>query len=222
MTLQWLGQSCFKIQSKKPGEKETLLITDPYSSQCGLKKPRLNADIVTLSIDDNKYTDANSIKGSTKNNEPFVIKNAGEYEVSNIFIHGINFHPTTEEKNETHPNNTIYVITADDITLTHLGHIKQTQLNDDQLEKIESTDILLIPIGGKYTIDAKQAATLVSQIEPRIIIPMHYKIPGLKVELNTLQTFIKEMGNKKEEIDKLKINKKDLPQEDSKLIILKK
>ena len=83
------------------------------------------------------------------------------------------------------------------------------------------TDILLIPVGGTYTINAKTAVEIVSQIEPRIIIPMHYALPGLKVKLDGVDKFIKEMGLKPTYEDKLKITKKELPQEDVELVILK-
>ena len=83
-------------------------------------------------------------------------------------------------------------------------------------------DILLVPIGGVYTINTDQASEVISQIEPRIVIPMHYKIPALKVNIEGINKFSKEMGVKETEaLDKLRITKKDLPQEETKVVILK-
>lgn len=89
------------------------------------------------------------------------------------------------------------------------------------MEQFEGTDILLIPVGGNFTIGAKKAVEVVSQIEPRIVIPMHYKVPGLKIDLDGVEKFIKELGLKPTYEDKLKISKKDLPQEDMELVVLK-
>ena len=126
-----------------------------------------------------------------------------------------------QEKDKNLPErNIIYMFKAEGITLTHLGQLKQKELNSQQLEYIENTDILLVPL---YTqeqqgITPKLAANIVSQIEPRIIIPMQYEDDN---KSKLIQNFVKEMGNSKEELDKLKITKKDLPQEETKLIILK-
>ncbi|NMB48433.1 MBL fold metallo-hydrolase [Candidatus Kuenenbacteria bacterium] len=218
MQIQWLGQSCFKIQVKSP-LGETTIITDPYTEDCGLKLPRLTADIVTVSHEHKDHSDLSKIKGAEENQNPFVIKGPGEYEIKNVFVRGLpSSHDNEAGKKLGH--NIIYVINAEGITLVHLGDLGQKELSPEQLEFIEEADILLAPVGGKYTINGSEAANLVSQIEPRIVIPMHYKIPGLKIDLDTADKFIKEMGNHKEEMDKLKITKKDLPQEDTRLILL--
>ncbi|HRY63117.1 MAG TPA: MBL fold metallo-hydrolase [Patescibacteria group bacterium] len=219
MQIQWLGQSCFKIQVKS-SLGETTIVTDPFSEGYGLKLPRLTADIVTVSHDHKDHSDLSKIKGATENQTPFIVKGPGEYEIKNVFVRGL---PAShdDESGKKLGSNIIYLIRAEGITIVHLGDLGQKELTPQQLEYIEETDILLIPVGGKYTINGAEAATLVSQIEPRIVIPMHYKIPGLNVDIETADKFVKEMGNHKEEMDKLKISKKDLPQEDTKLILLK-
>lgn len=219
MQIQWLGQSCFKIQAKSP-LGETTIITDPYSDDCGLKLPRLSADIVTISHEHKDHSDLSKIKGVEETQSPFVIKGPGEYEIKSVFVRGL---PSSHdnEHGQTLGANVIYVIRAEGITLVHLGDLGQKELSPDQLEFIEEADILLVPVGDKYTLNGAEAANLVSQIEPRIVIPMHYKIPGLKIDLDQADKFIKEMGNHKEEMDKLKITKKDLPQEDTRLILLR-
>jgi len=220
MTIQWFGQSCFKITAKSPNAADTIIITDPFSNTCGLKRPKLVADIITLHNSQSTDLDYKSIKGTTDTPEPFVVKSPGEFETNNVFVYGI---PSTCEHNDKNKkiNNTLYIIRVEHINIAHLGNICQKELTSKQLEFIEDADILLIPVGNKDSLDAKQAAKLVSQIEPRIIIPMQYKIPGLKTNLDDVDKFIKEIGNNKEELDKLRITKKDLPQEETKLIILK-
>ncbi len=219
MTIQWLGQSCFKITAKSPHSADVIIITDPLSNTCGLKKPKFAADIITVCNDQSKEIDYKSIKGTASTPQPFIIKGPGEFETNNIFVYGT---ATTcdNDKIKKKEKNTIYLIRAEHMNIAHLGNICQKELTAKQLEIIEDADILLIPVGNKETIDAKQANKITSQVEPRIIIPMRYKIPGLKINLDDVNKFIKETGHKQEKLDKLKITKKDLPQEETKLIIL--
>ena len=101
--------------------------------------------------------------------------------MSGITIQGVeSYHDSSSGKDR--GVNIIYRIEIDDISVTHLGDLGHV-LDNKQLEVLNGTDILLIPVGGKYTLDAKKAVEVVSQIEPRIVIPMHYKIPGLKIDI---------------------------------------
>lgn len=210
MHITWLGQACFKIQGK-----EATIVTDPYDSKIGLKLPRLNADIVTIS---HSHYDHNNVKAVS--GQPFVIDTPGEYEIKKVFIWGI---PSWHDNKEgaSRGANTIFIYQFEDIKLAHLGDLGTT-LTDEQLEKLEGVDILLIPVGGIYTIDGKKATEVINQVEPRIVIPMHYKIPGLKIKLDEVDKFCNEMGVKKNgPEEKLKITKKDLPADEVKVIILK-
>lgn len=213
MQIKWYGNSCFRIQAKTDSG-ESMLVTDPYSDAItGLKKPKLGTDVATVS-GNIKEMDLKSIKGTDQTPEPFVVQNPGEYEFKNIFVYGI---PGTDEKKE----NIIYVISAENITIAHLGDFNQKELTNEQLEIIENSDILMIPVGGKSTLTASEAVKIIGQVEPRIVIPMSYNIPGLKTkDLDPVDKFVKEMGNNAETVDKLKILKKDLPQEDTQIIIL--
>ena len=210
MYITWHGQACFKIQGK-----EAIIITDPYENKIGLNMPRLNGTIVTVSHDHYDHNNITAISG-----DPFVISTPGEYEVKGVFIQGLtSWHDDKEGADR--GKNTIFIFETEEIKIAHLGDLGTT-LSDQQLEKLEGVDILLIPVGGTYTIDGKQAATVVSQIEPRIVIPMHYKITGLNIKLQGAEPFCNEMGVKKNSIeDKLKITKKDLPAEETKVILLK-
>jgi len=215
MIINWFGQSCFKIQ----GEKATL-VTDPFDKTYGLKMPRLAADIITSSHDHNDHNNTKSVKGIDEK-EPFIINSPGEYEVKNTFIYGIpSFHDDKQGKER--GSNIIYRIEMDGISLAHLGDLGHNLING-QIEKLEGIDILMIPVGGTYTINAKQATEIISQLEPRIVIPMHYNLPGLKLKnkIEGIDAFCKEFGAcPKEEINKFKITKKDLPQDDLKVVIL--
>lgn len=212
MIITWLGHSCFKLQDKIGADGVTL-ITDPYSEETGLKLPSLEADLVTISHDHDDHNNVSAVKGN-----PRVINCAGEYDVKGIFVEGIDsFHD--EANGEKRGGNIIYRIEIDDISIAHLGDLAHT-LDNTELEKLVGTDILLIPVGGHYTLDAKKAVEVISQIEPRMVIPMHYRHPEVKIELDDLEKFIKELGVVPTHEEKLKISKKDLPAEEMELVVL--
>ncbi|MBU1778282.1 MBL fold metallo-hydrolase [Patescibacteria group bacterium] len=212
MIITWHGHSCFKIQDKI-GSDGIAIVTDPFDKSIGLKVPNFEADVVTVSHDHHDHNNIKTIRGN-----PFVINSPGEYGVKNIIIKGIDsFH---DNKNGAERGkNVIYKITFDNITIAHLGDLGHV-LDDKELEKLAGSDILLIPVGEVYTLDVSKAIEVISQIEPKIVIPMLYKISGLKVNVNSADKFIKELGIKPTNEDKLKINKKDLPQEDMELVVL--
>jgi len=212
MIITWQGHSCFKIQDKT-GTEGLTLVTDPFDKATGLKVPNFEADIVTVSHDHHDHNNVKALRGN-----PYVVESAGEYDVKGVMIEGVeSFHD--DKQGAERGNNIIYRIEMDDITVAHLGDLAHV-LDNKQLEKLVGTDILLIPVGGKYTLDAKKAVEVISQIEPRIVIPMHYRTKDLKIDLDEVDKFIKEMGVEPTREDKLKINKKDLPQEDMELVIL--
>lgn len=212
MIITWQGHSCFKIQDKV-GPEGTTIITDPFDKKVGIKPPNCEANIVTVSHDHYDHNNAKALRG-----QPVIIDCAGEYDFNNVLIEGIDSYHDDKQGKE-RGNNVIYRIEMDDISVTHLGDLGDA-LDNTQLEKLVGTDILLIPVGGKYTIDAKKAVEVIAQIEPRIVIPMHYKIKGLKIDLESVDKFVKELGLEPTKEEKLKISKKDLPQEDRELVIL--
>ena len=150
--------------------------------------------------------------------ETFIIKNPGEYEKNGIAVLGINsYHDKSEGKER--GSNTIYVIKAEDMTVCHLGDLGQEKLDEKQVEEIGDVDILMIPVGGSYTINYKEALEVISQIEPKIVIPMHYKIKDLNIDIESADKFVKELGLTPEKVDKFKIAKKTLPAEEVKLVM---
>lgn len=187
MEITYLGHSSFKIKGKK-----TSVVTDPfYPAKVGLKFPKVEADIVTVSHGHDDHNATDQVSGM-----PFIIDSPGEYEVKGVSIIGVpSYHDS--EKGAKRGKNTIYSIEVDGVHITHLGDLGE-MLTDKETEQIGDIDILFIPVGGVYTISAKQAAELITEIEPKIVIPMHFNRPELKKdvfsELTDLETFLKLMG----------------------------
>jgi L-ascorbate metabolism protein UlaG (beta-lactamase superfamily) len=195
MIINYLGLSAFRLQING-----TSILLDPPAEASGLKLSRMQNDIVI-------YSQAGI---GDKKDKSFVIDLAGEYEVKEIFIYGL----------ETEDGRLIYLIETENMRLVHLGGLSQVKLTPEQLERLEGADVLFVPVGGGDSLTAKQAAELVNQLEPRLVIPMNYKIPGVKLKLDSLDDFKKEMGGKFETTDKLKLARKDLPEEETNFIII--
>jgi len=212
MIITWQGHSCFKIQDKI-GPDGVTVVTDPFNKEVGLKVPNFEADIVTISHDHFDHNNAGALRGN-----PMIVDCAGEYDFKGVLIEGIDSYHDEKSGSE-RGGNIMYRIEIDDISVAHLGDLGHV-LDNVQLEKLVGTDVLLIPVGGKYTLDAKKAVEVISQIEPRIVIPMHYKHKDVQVDLDEVDKFIKEIGLTPTYEEKLKISKKDLPQEDMELVIL--
>ena len=204
MIITWLGQACFKIQSG-----DLVIAVDPYSKEIGLTAPRFRADILLVTHEHYDHANVDSIPAGA-----LVIKGPGEYESKGVYIKGIEtFHDNSQGKER--GLNTIYKIELEDIRIAHLGDFGEKSMRDETLEEVGSVDILMIPVGGKYTIDGEEAAKIVKQIEPRFVIPMHYKIPGLKIGLDGAENFLKEMGaGKNQPQEKLVVKKKDFAEEE--------
>lgn len=213
MNITWFGQSCFKLEMKSNGETVGILI-DPFEDSVGLKPPRVGADIVLVTHDHFDHNNVDAVRG-----EPKVIRGSGEFEMKKVVIYGVPTFHDASGGSERGPN-TCFRIDAEDLSVVHLGDLGHP-LTDEQLELLEGADVLLIPVGGTYTIDAKAASQVVAQIEPRIVVPMHYALPGLKVDLAGVEPFLKEMGVRSpEKVSTLKVSKKELITEDTKVILL--
>lgn len=214
MVITYYGLSCFKIQSG-----DTVLAIDPYSKESGLTPPRFEAHAV---LSTHGHENHNNIEAlASKDDRAFKITRPGEYEFRGITIRGIDsFHDAKGGKQK--GKNTIYVIEWEGMRLAHLGDYGEEILRSEVREALGTPDIMFLPVGGADTIDGETAAKLVNEIEPRIIIPMHYKISGLKAKLDGVDVFMKEMGEKAEAEEKFTIKKNALPAaEESKIVILK-
>ena len=217
MDIYWGGQALFRIKGKNAS-----VIIDPYDPNfTGLKLPKdLTADVVLSSHSHEDHNFAEAVK-TLSGEKPMEFKQPGEYEVGGVVITGVNsFHDDTQGSQR--GRNIIFHLMFDSLNIVHLGDLGQSKLSEEQLTQIGEVDILLVPVGSVYTIDAKTAASIVSQLEPKIIIPMHYKIEGLKFELEGVEGFLKEMGAEGVVVQpKLSITKDKLPEEPQVILLAK-
>ena len=182
MDINWLGHSCFRLRGK-----QAAIVTDPFPPDLGYTLGKPTADIVTISHQHHSHSYDEGIDG-----EPKIINGPGEYEIKGVLIIGIaTFHDADEGKVK--GKNTVYLIEIDGITVCHLGDLGHV-LTAEQVEEIDDVDVLLLPVGGGATINASTAAEVLRQIEPKVVIPMHYKTSVLKRELGPVDSFLKEMG----------------------------
>jgi L-ascorbate metabolism protein UlaG (beta-lactamase superfamily) len=185
MDITWHGHSCFTIKGK-----DAVVVTDPYKN-IGLNLPKLKADIVTISHEHDGHNNFEAVEGARK-----VITWPGEYELKNVSVIAIEaFHYSKGEAADAEKRGKIiiFVIDIDGFKICHLGDLGH-KLTSDITEAIGDVDILLIPVGGKNTIDYKKAVEVIEQIEPRIVIPMHYKTEGSTADIDTNEKFLKEEG----------------------------
>ena len=216
MDVLYLGHSSFRLTNRKVS-----VVCDPFDPVVvGLKFPKVSATIVTISHDHKDHNNTTTPK-TLSGGKPMVFKDPGEYEVCGVVVTGISsFHDNSEGSER--GKNTIFHLMFDGLNIVHLGDLGQSKLTEEQVSQIGQTDILLIPVGGVYTIDSKQAANIVSQLEPKIIIPMHFKIEGLKFELAGVEGFLKEMGAEGVIVQpKLSITKDKLPEEPQVVVLSK-
>ena len=184
MDISWLGHSCFRIKGS-----HATVITDPYSPSLGYSLGKPTARIVTVSHQHPGHSYVQGIGG-----EPRVITGPGEYEISGILIIGIaTFHDA--EGGGKRGRNTIYLMEVDEVSVCHLGDLGHV-LTAEQAEELGNVDILLLPVGGVSTINAPAAAEVVRRLEPKVVIPMHYKTQALSWELEPVGRFLKEIGVK--------------------------
>ncbi|USN53391.1 MAG: MBL fold metallo-hydrolase [Candidatus Nomurabacteria bacterium] len=206
MHIYWHGLACFRLVLR-----DLSILIDPYDASVGLKPPRFASDLVLATSDRPEHGNITAGGG-----DPFRITGPGEYEVKNVFVWGHGVQHNGDKKRRT----TLYVIEAEGLTIAHLGDLS-TVLTENQLDRLEGVDILCLPVGGNDVLDAKKASALVSEIEPRIIIPMMYKTPGVKMKLDPVDAFLKEYGAQDaEKVDKLKITPKELPQDATRVVIV--
>ena len=182
MDITWLGHSCFRIR----GNRATV-ITDPYAPSLGYSLGNPTADIVCVS---HQHPGHSYIQGVAS--KPKLVTGPGEYEISGVLIIGIaTFHDA--ERGTKRGKNTVYLMQIDEVSICHLGDLGHV-LTAEQVEELAKVDMLLIPVGGVSTIGAPVAAEVVRQLEPKVVIPMHYKTQALTLELEPVDKFLKEMG----------------------------
>ena len=200
MDITWLGHSCFRIRGA-----HAIIITDPYSPDLGYSLGKPTARIVTISHQHAGHSYFQGIGGDPKR-----VAGPGEYEISGVLIIGMaTFHDGEEGRKR--GKNTAYLIEVDEVSVCHLGDLGHV-LTTEQVEEIGDVDVLLLPVGGVSTIDAAMAAEVVRQLEPKAVVPMHYKTEALTWELEPVDRFLKEMGIKEVNYQpKLSFTKASLP-----------
>lgn len=216
MIIQYYGHSCFKITTKPAGRatEDVTIFLDPFDKTIGLRPPQGQADVVFVSHDHPDHNNVAALKG-----EPVIVAISGEYSIKGINAIGIDtFHDASGGTERGH--NTVFVLESEGIKLCHLGDLGAT-LTSEQIEKINGVDILFIPVGGKFTIDGKVAAEIVRKIEPKMIIPMHYKIKDLKVDIEDEKKFCSEFGKcPSTKISKFSIKQKELEEKSEEVILM--
>jgi len=198
--ITWLGHSCFRIKGN-----QAVIITDPFPPDLGYSLGKQTADIVTVSHQHPSHSYFKGIGG-----EPRIINGPGEYEISNVLIIGIaTYHDAVN--GQSRGKNTIYLMEIDGVAVCHLGDIGHV-LSDEHVEEMGNVDVLLLPVGGGSTINATMAAEVIRKLEPKAVLPMHYKTQAIDRELDPVDDFLREMGmGQVEPRPKLSVSKSNLP-----------
>ncbi len=214
MQIYWHGMSCVRIEASV-GLQEATLVTDPFDADSGLRFPKnLTPDVVALSHMNRKKFALDAFE-----NKPFVVDIPGEYEVKGMFAFAT---PILDESDKNQEHALIYRFEIEGMSLGFLGGATRA-LTEQELGKLESIDILLLPVGGNGKLDAKQAIDIIQKVEPRIVVPLDHHIEGLKETFGTADQFCTQLGVcKRQDGNKLKISRKDLPAEDLLVTVLER
>ncbi len=206
MEITWYGMSCFRMTERKLAT----IVTDPFAPAIGLGELKLKSDVVTVSHDAPGHNHLHGVSGMEH-----TLDGPGEYEIGGVFITGI----ATPSKTGKF-NNIVYLYNYNGLTIAHLGDIGDVP-SQKQIEDLELVNVLLVPVGGGSSLNAARAAELVSMLEPNIVVPMHYQLPGLETPLEPLDKFLKEMGvtEAKREASLKLTNADSLPQETEVIIL---
>lgn len=212
MEIKYLGHSSFLLKTK-----DARLVTDPFDSSIGITFPKTEADIVTIS---HKHADHNNLKAIS--GDPLVVDWPGEFEKNGMRIFGYKWYHD-DKKGAERGENILYKIEAEDISILHCGDIGSVP-PEEFIEEIGNVDIMLVPVGGVYTVDASTAFQLAKKVDPHIIIPMHFNNEKLNKEtygkLSPLSEFLKLVGSEAAPVDKLVIKKEDFGEEELKVVVL--
>jgi L-ascorbate metabolism protein UlaG (beta-lactamase superfamily) len=205
MEINYLGHSTFYLKNK-----EVKLICDPAGEAAGFKQAKLSADIVTISHNQHEdHDDLSMITG-----DPMIISGPGEYEIKGVSIVGLaTWHDEAEGKDR--GKNTIYIIDMDDLRIAHLGDLGH-KLSEKQAETLDGVDVLIVPVGGVYSLNPETAWKVVRQINPSVVIPMHYKTSEhgpVFAKLSGVEDFVKVSGLEPKKETKLFLKASELPEE---------
>jgi L-ascorbate metabolism protein UlaG (beta-lactamase superfamily) len=204
MEITWYGHSCFRLTERGMAT----VVTDPFdNASTGYDPLKLKADIVTVSHDAAGHNNARAVKGTSH-----VITGPGEFEIGGVFITGVQTNGTSKKESE-ELRNTLYVFDYEGITVAHLGDLKRVP-SQTEVEALGAVNVALVPVGGGGGLNAAKAAEVISLLEPNIVIPMHYATKDVKLKLDSLDKFLKEMGLSASQAEaSLKVTRTGLPEE---------
>ena len=212
MIITNLGFEAFKIQFG-----DIIIALNPVSKDSKHKSARFGADIALVSLNDKDFNGVSNVSHGDRS--PFVIDGPGEYEIKGVFIKGFksdSHYGLASGSKETRLN-TIYIINLEGMNLCFLGAIDSKDLSAETKESLDDIDILFVPVGGEGVLSAQAVAELAVNLEPRLIIPMHYS----EVTDKNLKTFLKESGEEgSKPQDKLTLKKKDLEGKEGEVVVL--
>lgn len=181
MEITWLGHACFRLRSD-----DLVVVTDPFPSSLGLRPENRQATVVTISNSHPNHNNRPEVGGT-----PRVFDAPGEYEYAGVAARGVM--TTLKEGQPQQERNVAYSIVMDNVNVCHLGDIV-SPLTTRQVEELQPVDVLLAPAGGGCTLDLERVLQLMQDLDPRIVIPMHYQIPGTTEPLGNLDAFLQLMG----------------------------
>lgn len=216
--IQYLGHACFRLRGR-----DGIVLMDPFDRSIGIDIGRPTAQIVTVSHAHPDHANTSAVRPLRE--RIFVIDGPGEYEVGGILITGVRTYHDKKKGAEL-GTNTVYVVHLDDMVFCHLGDLGH-ELSTQQLDEIGTVDVLFIPVGGGETIGPAEAASVIGQLEPRIVVPMHYALDGQQsftLELAPLDKFIQEVGLKDVVAEeKLNVTAATLPPEgeETRIVVMK-
>ncbi|XWX03802.1 MBL fold metallo-hydrolase [Aggregatilineales bacterium SYSU G02658] len=200
LDIHWYGHSCFRLSERG----QTTVLTDPYGDTLGLPPQRWKADVVTVSHAQPGHNAIENVKGAN-----YVLTGPGEYEIGGTFIYGIALHDAESGR----PNVAFKFEYPTGITALHLGDLAHVP-DQSVIQEIGEVHVLMIPVGGGHGMKAPVAAELIGLIEPTYILPMHYALPGLTIELDPIDRFLKAMGvSRVQEDETLRVTVSTLPEQ---------
>lgn len=204
MDITWYGQSCFRITERS----QTTIITDPYHPSIGLPELKVKADLVSVSHDKPGHNAVDLIKGFQ-----YVINGPGEYEVGELFVTGIPMHTYDDETDTVYENVSYLFAYPNNLTVLHLGDLQKVP-DQSTIEQLGEVNVLLVPVGGGRGLTGTDAAEVIALVEPHYVVPMHYAIDGLNIELHSVDRFLKAMGvSQAEQTDVLRVSSVGLPEQ---------
>ena len=179
--ITWLGHACFRLRSD-----DVVVLTDPFPLSLGLRPDTRPATVVTVSNSHPNHSNSEEVTG-----EPRVFSAPGEYEYRGISVRGV----MTPQLPETpwEQRSVAYAIEIDRVNICHLGDIS-APLSPVQIDELSPVDVLLVPSGGGCTLEIDQVLRVLQDLDPKIVIPMHYNIPGVDVPLQDVDVFLRRMG----------------------------